>query len=61
MTGVDPIIDSASPDFKDGIDTSLIDHCLSHNYEERLDAHEAARQLVKELQEAGQKLYEGKS
>ena len=40
------------------IDVSLIEHALQLTYEERLEAHEAARQLVRDLQEAGQKYYE---
>jgi hypothetical protein len=43
----------------DEIDISLIDHCLRRSCEERLEAHEAARQLVTELQEAGRKLNAG--
>ena len=39
------------------IDISLVEHCLSLSYEERLEAHEAARQLVKDLQKAGQDYY----
>jgi hypothetical protein len=37
------------------IDSSLIDHTLSLSYEERIEAHESARQLVNDLQEAGKK------
>jgi hypothetical protein len=39
------------------IDVSLIEHMLSLSYEERIDAHEAARQLVNDLQQAGQDYY----
>lgn len=44
-------------DHPKSIDTSLIDHLLSLSYEERLDAHEAARQLVQDLLQAGQDFY----
>ncbi len=39
------------------IDASLIEHTLALSYEERIDAHESAFQLVKDLQEAGRKFY----
>lgn len=39
------------------IDTSLIEHMLTLSYEERIDAHEEARQLVNDLQKAGQEYY----
>lgn len=39
------------------IDESLIEHMLTLSYEERIDAHEAARQLVQDLQQAGQEYY----
>ena len=35
------------------IDVSLIEHTLCLSHEERIEAHEAARQLVNDLQEAG--------
>ena len=44
-----------------GIDISLIEHCLGLSHEQRLESHESARQLIRELQEAGRKLYAGKS
>ena len=44
-----------------GIDTSLVDHFLRLSHEQRLESHESALQLVRELQEAGRKLYAGKS
>jgi len=43
------------------IDTSLIDHCLRLSHEERIEAHESTRQLVKDLQQAGRKFYAGQS
>jgi archaellum component FlaD/FlaE len=43
------------------IDTSLIEHFLSLSYEERLNAHEIARQLVNDLQHAGQEYYARRS
>ncbi len=36
-----------------GIDLSLVEHHLRLSYEERIEAHESARQLVDDLQEAG--------
>lgn len=39
------------------IDKSLIEHMLTLSYEERIDAHEASRQLVQDLQQAGQEYY----
>jgi hypothetical protein len=39
------------------IDVSLIEHMLSLTYEQRLEAHEAARQLVNDLYLAGQEYY----
>ncbi|MCX6127323.1 MAG: hypothetical protein NTV34_21590 [Proteobacteria bacterium] len=39
------------------IDTSLIEHMLTLSYEERINAHEAARQLVNDLKQAGQDYY----
>ena len=39
------------------IDISLVEHCLNLSHEERIEAHEAARQLVKDLQKAGQDYY----
>lgn len=39
------------------IDESLIEHTLSLSFEERIEAHEAARQLVKDLQKAGNEHY----
>jgi hypothetical protein len=35
------------------IDVTLIDHNLRLSHEERIEAHESARQLVEDLQEAG--------
>lgn len=43
------------------IDVSLVEHALKLTYEERLEAHEATRQLMKDLQEAGQEFYERQS
>lgn len=39
------------------IDTSLVDHLLTLSPEERLDAHEAARELIRDLQQAGKDYY----
>lgn len=39
------------------IDTSLTDHTLRLSYEERIEAHESALQLVRDLQEAGKELH----
>lgn len=39
------------------IDRSLVEHSLTLSYEERIDAHESALQLVRELQKAGQEFY----
>ena len=44
-------------DNQNAIDISLVDHMLTLSYEERVDAHEAARQLVEDLREAGQEYY----
>lgn len=38
-------------------DESLLIRTLSMNYDQRLDSHEAARQLVADLQKAGQTYY----
>lgn len=43
------------------IDVSLVEHTLTMSPEERVDSHEAARQLVKDLQNAGKAHYEGQS
>jgi hypothetical protein len=40
-----------------GIDVSLVEHLLTLSYEERLDAHESARQLVNDLMQAGRNYY----
>ena len=47
----DEIIDLSS------IDISLIEHNLTLSYEERIEAHEAALQLVSDLKKAGQQYY----
>jgi hypothetical protein len=39
------------------IDVSLIEHALGFSYEERLEAHESARQLMQDLKEAGRQYY----
>jgi hypothetical protein len=44
-------------DNRHAIDTSLVEHMLTLSYEERVDAHEAARQLMEDLLEAGQEYY----
>jgi len=42
---------------KPSIDTSLMEHMLSLSHEERIEAHEAARQLVNDLHQAGREYY----
>jgi hypothetical protein len=39
-------------------DLSLIEHTLRLSYEERIQAHESTRELVKDLMEAGRAYYE---
>ena len=39
------------------IDVTLVAHLLSLSPQQRIEAHEAARQLVRDLQAAGQELY----
>lgn len=39
------------------IDESLVAHLLSLSHEQRLDAHELARELVRDLMEAGKDYY----
>ncbi len=39
------------------IDTTLTDHTLSLSYEERIETHQSALQLVRDLQEAGKELH----
>jgi hypothetical protein len=39
------------------IDVSLVEHLLTLSFEERLDAHENARELVNDLMQAGQSYY----
>jgi hypothetical protein len=39
------------------IDDSLVAHLLSLSHEQRLDAHESARELVRDLMEAGKDYY----
>jgi len=36
------------------IDVSLVERALSLSYEERIDAHESARQLMNDLKKAGE-------
>ena len=38
-------------------DISLVEHTLTLSYEERIEAHEAAHQLMRDLQKAGQDYY----
>lgn len=39
------------------LDPSLIERSLALSYEQRIDAHESALQLMRELQKAGQEFY----
>lgn len=39
------------------IDPSLVEHSLSLSHEQRIESHESALQLVRELQKAGQEYY----
>ena len=39
------------------IDDSLVEHLLSLSYEERIDAHERARELARDLMQAGKEYY----
>ena len=39
------------------IDASLVAHLLSLSYEQRIDAHELARELVNDLMQAGKEYY----
>jgi hypothetical protein len=54
----DPI-NSADRDRADvvQIDDSLVAHLLSLTYEQRIDAHELARELVQDLMHAGKEFY----
>ena len=49
--------DSGGNDDVVQIDDSLVAHLLSLSYEQRLDAHELARELVRDLMEAGKDYY----
>jgi hypothetical protein len=57
--------DIADPVFSDArndadvvhIDDSLVEHLLSLSYEERIDAHELARELARDLMQAGKEYY----
>jgi len=39
------------------IDTTLTDHSLSLSYEQRIETHESALELVRDLKEAGKPLH----
>lgn len=39
------------------IDHSLVEHLLSLSHEQRIDAHEEARELVHDLMQAGKEYY----
>ena len=54
---VRPICETQAKGGSSQIDISLIEHILKLSYEERIEGHESARQLVRDLQKAGQEYY----
>jgi len=57
--GPNPVRDAnaVSDNSQTPIDVSLINHALKLSYEERIEAHESARQLMSDLEEAGRNYY----